>query len=202
MQVDARDMFSPKPTVLALEALTKLKLHETLAVLVNDGKAVDELMHLAEERDCGFTLENEGDYSVVTLAPTRKIKVENSLEEALRLMGITPMTAPVFLFGSDSLGRGSEELGRILANEVLIDLGLQEDLPGAIIFYNSGAKMTQEGHEAVEALKDLEGLGVEILTDSVSLEVFGSEDKVAVGEVVDPYVVAALISAQPGVITL
>lgn len=202
MQVDARDLFSPKPTIMALEGLTRLKKHETLAVLVNDGKAVDELMHLAEEHNCGFTLEDEGDYSVVTLAPRRQVKVANPLEEALHIMGIAPMSAPTFLFGSDSVGQGDEMLGRVLANEIIYDLGLQEDLPSAVVFYNSGAKLTRTDSPILDALRELEGLGVEILTDSVSAEVYGSEDGVGVGDIVDPYIVVALLSSQPGIITL
>ena len=202
MQVDARDLFSPKPTVMALEALTKLKKHETLAVLVNDGKAVDDLMHLAGEQACGFTLEDEGEYSVVTLAPTRPVKVVDPLQEALHLMGIAPMSAPVLVFGSDLLGQGNETVGRILANEIIYDLVLQEDLPSALVFYNSGAKLTMQDSPVLESLVELEDLGVEILTDSVSVEAFGGEERVGVGEVVDPYIVVALLTSQPGVITL
>ena len=202
MQVDARDLFSPKPTVMALEALTKLKRHETLAVLVNDGKAVDELMHLAEEHLCGFALEDEGEYSVVTLSPTTKVEVIDPLQEALRIMGITPMTAPVFVFGSDSVGQGNETVGRVLANEIIYDLALQEDLPSAVVFYNGGAKLTMKDSPVLEQIVELEDLGVEILTDSVSAEAFGGEENVGVGEVVDPYIIVALLSAQPGVIKL
>jgi TusA-related sulfurtransferase len=202
MQIDARDLFSPKPTVMTLEALTRLKKDETLAVLVNDGKAVDELMHLAEEQGCGFMLEDEGDYSVVTLSPTRQVKIDDPLQEALHLMGITPMTAPTILFGSDKLGSGNDMVGSILANEVIYDLALQEDLPGALVFYNSGAKLTMQDSPVLEQLVELEDLGVEILTDSVSAEAFGGEEHVGVGEVVDPYIVVALLTAQPGVMSL
>lgn len=202
MQVDARDLFSPKPQIMALEAIQQLKKHETLAVLVNDGKAVDELMHLAEEYHCGFTLENEDEYSVVTLAPTSKIKVANPLEEALRMMGIRPNLAPVYLFGADSIGRGNDELGRILLREIIFDLSLQEELPGALVFYNSGAKLTQKDSHALESLQQLAALGVEILTDTVSLEAFGSEEELAVGDAVDPYLIVALLSGYPGVITM
>lgn len=187
---------------MALEALTKLKKHETLAVLVNDGKAVDELMHLAEEHVCGFTLEDEGDYSVVTLAPTVPVKIVDPLQEALRLMGIAPLTAPVILFGSDSIGHGNETVGQILANEFIYDLALQEDLPTAVVFYNSGAKFTMKESPVLEQIVELEDLGVEILTDSVSAEAYGGEENVGVGEVVDPYIIVALLTSQPGVITL
>ncbi len=196
-------MFSPKPTVMALTALSQLKKHETLAVLVNDGKAVSELMHLAEERECGFSLENEGDYSVVTLAPRSRVKVTNPLEEALRLMGIEPAEAPIFLFGSEYVGAGDKRLGSIIANEVIFNLGLQEQLPSAVIFYNSGAKLTRPDSPVLDALNDLVDMGVEVLTDSVSIEVYGSDSgAVAVGDIVDPYVVVALLSTQHGVITM
>lgn len=203
MQLDARDLFSPKPTIMALEALAGLKDGETLAVMVNAGKPVDDLMRLAEEHHCRFHFEDEGDYMVCTFAPTHPIKVKRPpLEEALRLMGITPLEAPTVLFGSDKLGSGNDMVGEILANEFIIDLTLQEDLPSAVVFYNSGAKLTQEGSPAIESLKVLEELGVEILTDAVSVEAFGSEENVAVGDVVDPYIICALLTSQPGVITL
>ncbi len=202
MQVDARDLFSPRPTVMALEALTKLKKEETLAVLVNDGKAVDELMHLAEEHDCRFALEDEGDYSVVTLAPTYQVKVVDPLEEALRLMGITPMSNPIIVFGSDTVGTGNDMVGKILMQEFIYDLALQEDLPSAIVFYNGGAKLAMRESEVLEQLVELEDLGVELLVDSVSAEAFGGEDNVGVGEVVDPYIVVALLTSQPGIIRM
>ena len=202
MQVDARDMFSPKPTVMALEALTKLKRNETLAVLVNNGKAVDELVHLAGEYDCGVALDYEDDYTVVTVTPTRKITVSNPLEEALRLMGVTPDQPTIYLFGADSLGRGNEELGRILATEFLIDLGLQEDLPAAMAFYNSGVRLLEQGSPAADAIADLVSFGVQILADSVSVEAYGLEGKLVECEVVDPYVCVALLSTRHGVITL
>lgn len=203
MQLDARDLFSPKPTIMALEALQRLVTGEALAVMVNNGKPVDELMHLAEKHHCDFSYEDEGDFCTVTLSPTRPIVVERPpLEEALRIMGITPNEAPTILFGSSSIGQGNEMVGEILANEFIIDLSLQEDLPSAVVFYNSGAKLTQEGSPAVEHLKVLEDLGVEILTDSVSIEAFGSEDKLAVGEMVDPYIICALLTSQPGTISL
>lgn len=200
MQINARDLFSPKPTILALEALTKLRRNESLAVLVNDGKAVDDLMHLASEHDCGFSLEDEGDYSVVTLVPTAPIRVADPLQEALHLMGIAPLSAPIYLFGSDSLGKGDEMVGRVLANEFIYDLALQEDLPSAIVFYNSGARLTLPESPVLEQIIELEDLGVEILTDSVSAEFYGDGSGVGVGEIVDPYIIIALLSTMPGVI--
>ena len=203
MILDARDLFSPKPTVMALEALTELALGETLAVSVNSGKPVDDLMHLAKEHHCDFSIADEGDYVVCTFSPTERIVVERPpLEEALRLMGIEPMEAPTILFGSDSIGKGNDLVGQILVNEFLIDLSLQEDLPSAVIFFNSGAKLTQKGSPVLDSLITLEELGVEILTDSVSHEAFGGTGEVGVGDIVDPYIIVALLTSQPGTISL
>ena len=96
----------------------------------------------------------------------------------------------------------TKRYGRILANEFIYDLALQENLPGALVFYNSGAKLTQQDSPVLESLIELADLGVEILTDSVSVEAFGGEESVGVGEIVDPYIVVALLSAQPGVMSL
>ena len=202
MQIDARDLFNPKPVVMALEALSELSEGETLAVLVNDGKAVESLMHLAEEEKCRFTREDEGDYAVVTLEPTRKIVASKPLEEAVNLMGLQVLDAPVVVFGSDRLGSGDDTVGRILANEIIFDLCYQEVIPSAIVLYNSGVNLALEGAETVESLSILVEHGCEVLVDSVSLERFGAFAPLAVGEEVDPYIIGQVLTSQPGVISL
>lgn len=187
---------------MTLEALSELQPGEALAVLANDGKAVESLMHLAEEHHVKFEREDEGDYAVVTLTPTEKVEVESPVVEAVELMSITPATEPVLVFGSDSVGRGDDELGRILANEFVIDLSYQEEIPSAIVLYNSGVKLALEGSITAPELQALVDQGCQVYVDSVSFERYGSVQGLAVGELTDPYLIVFLLTSQPGIVSL
>ena len=71
---------------------------------------------------------------------------------------------PVVLVTSDSMGRGSEELGRLLIKGFIFSLGQLNPLPEAVIFLNGGAYLTTEGANTVGDLKALADRGTEIYT--------------------------------------
>ena len=56
-----------------------------------------------------------------------------------------------------------------------------------MIFYNGGAKITCEGSDSLEDLKNLESQGVEIVTCGTCLDYYGMKDKLAVGTVTNMY---------------
>ena len=56
-----------------------------------------------------------------------------------------------------------------------------------MIFYNGGAKITCEGSDSLEDLKNLESQGVEIVTCGTCLDYYGMKDKLAVGIVTNMY---------------
>ena len=202
MQIDARDLFNPKPVVMALTALSELKDGETLALLVNDGKAVESLVRLADEQKCKFIREDEGDYTVVTLVPSHRIKTNNPFEKAVSYMDFGSADAPILVFGSEAIGRGDKSLGHILMREIIFDLAHQEVVPKALVFINSGVKLTIKGSAVIEDLQILEKLGAEILSDTVSLDRYGATDELLVGEPIDPYNLARILTGQPGVVSL
>ena len=56
-----------------------------------------------------------------------------------------------------------------------------------MIFYNGGAKITCEGSDSLEDLKNLESQGVKIVTCGTCLDYYGMKDKLAVGTVTNMY---------------
>ena len=88
------------------------------------------------------------------------------------------------------MGRGSDELGRVLLKGFLYALAHQPELPQTILFYNGGASLTCEGSPMLEDLKALEAEGVEILTCGTCLNYYGITEKLAVGGVTNMYVIA------------
>lgn len=96
----------------------------------------------------------------------------------------------VVVVSADVMGSGDERLGRTLLKSFLYALTQQDALPGTILFYNGGARVTCEGSASLDDLKSLEAQGVEILTCGTCLDFYGLKDKLAVGEVTNMYAIA------------
>lgn len=96
----------------------------------------------------------------------------------------------VMLVGSDCLGQGPEELGRLLMKNYLITLLDLQELPDAIFFINTGVLLTTAGSEVIEALERLQNLGCEIYSCGVCLDFFHCKDKLVVGTVTNMFTIA------------
>ena len=93
----------------------------------------------------------------------------------------------VVVLSSDKMGEGEEKLGKILIKGFVYALTQLEQLPSAVLFYNSGAFLSCEDSPVLEDLKLLEEEGVEICTCGTCLDFYGLKEKLAVGNVVNMY---------------
>ena len=64
---------------------------------------------------------------------------------------------------SDSMGRGSEELGKVLMRSFLQTLEQSDVQPKKIILINNGVRLACRGSEVLEDLQELSAKGSEIL---------------------------------------
>lgn len=209
MQIDARGLTCPKPVVLTLEALPKLGPEEFLEVLVNDEVAVGNLTRLAEEKNCELLVANKGRHTSMTFVPRGAVAPVASVVEAATEICEVPAPEPVpetgdavIAVGSDSMGRGSEELGRILIKGLIYALAHQERVPKTMLFFNSGAHLTCAGSESLDDIRELEGRGTKILTCGTCLDYYGIRDRLGVGGVTNLYAIAEIIATEPDVVSL
>ncbi len=101
-----------------------------------------------------------------------------------------PATGQIVLaISSDGMGRGDDELGRVLLRNHLHVLGEVTPRPDVLIFFNSGVKLAVEGSPALDDLKALTERGVQILLCGTCLGHFDLEEKVAVGEISNMYTI-------------
>ena len=95
----------------------------------------------------------------------------------------------VVVVPSPVMGHGDDELGGVLIKAFVFALTQQDDLPDSILFYNGGVKLTCEGSPVLDDLAKLAAAGVEVLSCGTCLKNYGIEDKLAVGEVTNMYVI-------------
>lgn len=91
--------------------------------------------------------------------------------------------AYIVVLGSDRLGDGNDELGRILMKSFVSNLIGQDQLPDEILLYNQGVQLLEEGSDLIEDFQTLVEKGSQLKACGTCLNFFELEDKIAVGEV-------------------
>lgn len=193
--VDARGMACPLPVVKANQALSAMT-EGVLEVHVDNAVAVENLKRMAQQK--GLTpevKEAEQNHFVVTMAVNGPVAA-GEVPVACAPVGGDYVVA----VDTDVMGRGSEELGRVLMKGFLFALSQLENLPKTVLFYNGGAKLTAEGSDSLEDLRNMAERGVEILTCGTCLNYYGLTEKLAVGGVTNMYTIVEKLTAAAKVV--
>lgn len=197
--VNAMGDVCPVPLVKAKNAIAELAGSGKVEVLVDNEIAVQNLEKMAQQKGYGFLVkeEKEKEYHVeFTVSETEPTETE---EKTVCLVPAAKKTKLVVL-SADHMGEGAEELGKILMKSFLYALTQQDELPDTILCYNGGAKLTCEGSESLDDLKDLAARGVEILTCGTCLNFYSITEKLQVGSVTNMYDIVERMSSADRVI--
>jgi selenium metabolism protein YedF len=92
------------------------------------------------------------------------------------------MPSKVILIQSEGLGRGDDQLGKMLMANFIRLLTESQDKPHTVVFWNTGVRLACEGSPVLDYLQCLEGQGVEILACTTCLEYFDLTDKLKTGK--------------------
>ena len=177
----------PIPVIKTKKAMAALTGPETIEVLVDNEIAVQNVTKMASSSGGKVTSEKLGD---------AEYKVTIEMEGAPAADGAEAVCAPdardntVVVVSSDRMGSGNDELGKVLIKGFIFAVTQLDTLPKTMLFYNGGAKLTCEGSESLEDLKELKSRGVKILTCGTCLNYYELSDKLAVGEVTNMYDIA------------
>ncbi|MDP8207787.1 MAG: sulfurtransferase-like selenium metabolism protein YedF [Candidatus Electryonea clarkiae] len=93
----------------------------------------------------------------------------------------------VIQLGSNGMGRGDAELGKKLMKSFLNVLQEVDEIPSAVVLFNTGVFLACEGSDVLEPLKDLEEAGVALLSCGTCINHFNLEDKLKVGKISDMF---------------
>lgn len=177
----------PIPVVKATRALREMTEPGTLEVHVDNEIAVQNLTRMAAGHHLAARAEKRGEKEFVVTVEVAVPIGDVPAEEP------EPACVPdqrgdfVVAVDTDAMGRGSEELGRTLMKGFLFAVSQLPQLPRTILFYNGGAKLTTEGSDSLEDLRNMEAQGVEILTCGTCLNFYGLTERLAVGGVTNMY---------------
>lgn len=177
----------PIPVVKATRALREMGEPGILEVRVDNEIAVQNLTRMASGHHLESRAEKIGEQEFVVSMEVKEPLGKTPVEEPPMACGPDRRSSLVVAVDTETMGRGSEDLGRTLMKGFLFAVTQLPELPGAMLFYNGGAKLTVEGSASLEDLKNLEAQGVEILTCGTCLNFYGLTDQLAVGGVTNMY---------------
>lgn len=178
--VDARGMACPAPVVKTREALQRG--HTEFEVLVDNPTARENVTRFAISQGCRVEVSEEGE--TFRLAIKKEGVPDASSGEVPATEALSSREGrKVVVLSSDIMGRGEEELGKLLIKAFLNTLSETESLPWRLVLFNRGVLLAVRGADTVPALSTLAERGVEILVCGTCLDYFGAKEKVAVGTV-------------------
>lgn len=108
----------------------------------------------------------------------------------------------VVVVNAEQMGRGDDGLGAKLLGNYLRTLASLEPKPEAIVFYNAAVKLLGPGSASLEALRQLEDAGVDLLACVTCLEFFQLTDRLQLGHVSNMREIAQRTLAASKVITV
>jgi selenium metabolism protein YedF len=190
--IDLKGMSCPMPVIKTKKLLESRKVDE-LNLVVDNGPPRENVTRYLESQGYCVSVE-KGDPQGG--APVDAVVLRATKVDGADSIAVQTGKKVVVLVDGATVGRGDDLLGAVLMKSFLHTLKEIEPRPWRIIFINAGVKLAAEGSDLLTVLKELEGLGVEVLSCGTCLDFFKLKEKLAAGKVTNMYdIVSSLVAA-------
>lgn len=186
-EINALGKVCPLPVIETKKALKSEDGKSGVVVLVDNEIATQNLSKMAEQMKLSHSVEKLSEVEF-------KVTIGGDGEVAVKTLSkVESNSGYVVAIGSDQMGTGEAELGKKLMSSFIYALAEQDELPTAILFYNSGVYLTNQNSQSVEDLKALAAGGVEILSCGLCTNFYGITEELAVGAVTNMYRIVEML---------
>ncbi|MGG7072700.1 sulfurtransferase-like selenium metabolism protein YedF [Campylobacter sp. 9BO] len=198
MQIDCRNLDCPQPVINTKNTLSELKDGEILEILVNAIAPKENISRFLSSQKQAFMISDlENGETLFRVIKNGELK-DISLDEFN--CEIPTKCQKVLYLNEDRAGSG--EVGEVLLSKFIAAFMQVQSKPSTILLVNTAVKMTTDrSHPSFRALKELENIGVKILSCGSCLEAYKLVDKLAIGEITNAFEVVDILSKND-VITL
>jgi selenium metabolism protein YedF len=193
--INAKGLACPEPVILTKKAL---ETNNDVVVLVDNTTAMENIKRFASNSGCSVVIADEpGGIFKIYLKKQSNATPGSLSPEYLSCNADAPLAAAgptVFVIATDTMGKGSDELGAILMKAFIHTVVELEAGPDVMIFYNAGVKLAAEGSDFLNDLKELEIKGVKMLVCGTCVNYFNLTGKIVAGVVSNMYDIAGTLS--------
>lgn len=176
--IDATGAACPKPVMMTKKALDA---DSDIEVLVDNVTASKNVSMFAAARGYITSAEQEKP-DLFRIHITRQEGAEQCGDISAFTSGPT-----VFVFSSDIMGRGQDDLGSVLIKAFIHTATELDRLPDTMVFYNTGVRLVAADAETAADIKSLEERGVKVLVCGTCVNFFNLTGKLGAGTVSNMY---------------
>ncbi|MDD3466091.1 MAG: sulfurtransferase-like selenium metabolism protein YedF [Campylobacterales bacterium] len=194
MKIDARNQDCPKPVIMAKEALEKIGEEGILEILLNSEASKENVSRFLRQNGLEPSIKDEQNGEFL-ISAVKGYSCDVGIKENTK--------SKVMFIKSDYIGE-SGELGSKLIRGFLSALLHTSQKPSKIIFVNRGVLLTtkDENADVIATLKEVQKLGVQILSCGACLEFFKITNELKVGEIGNALDTVESLMSSDGVISL
>lgn len=194
--IDCRGLNCPMPVINTKKHLEEMESGAATTIVDNE-VAKNNVVKLVSKLGYGYEVkENQGLYEITI---TKGICENNMVNEVKASNANESLT---IVIGTNVMGQGEEELGKILIKGYIFALSEAEVVPKDLIFLNSGVKLTVEGSNVIDSLKKLEEKGCKIQVCGTCLDFYNVKDKILIGEISNMYSIVETMNSAGRVINI
>ncbi|HHD63055.1 MAG TPA: sulfurtransferase-like selenium metabolism protein YedF [Desulfobulbaceae bacterium] len=197
--LDCKGLACPQPVIQTKEALESGTTR--LRVIVDNEASRDNVARFVRSRGGEVKIQAIDRGCFQLMIQVESTPAQQSFDPADYSCPIPTKNSMVYVISSDSMGRGSDELGWALLQTYLQTIEQVDPLPTKIIFYNAGVKLVTRQSGALDALLALQKRGVEILACGTCLDFFQLKSEIQVGHISNMYDIMAAMSEADKVVS-
>lgn len=179
--VDARGQICPKPLILTKQALDGNAVGTAITVLVDNETSCQNVERFLRDNGMPPAVSREGE--VFTLAFTKAGASLVSPQAEAYCVPAAGGGSYVISLASDTVGRGSPELGAILVKGLLETLKAVTPAPTHLILYSSGILLAVDGSPHAETLKAIEARGIRVMICGTCVDYYGKKAEIHLGTI-------------------
>lgn len=192
--INCQGLICPMPLIETKKAIKNSKIGDILVVEVDNETSFNNLSHFL--KDNGLTFDYKQDASVYRF--TFEVKELASIPNEMQNIVKTAVSkgSYIVVIDSNSMGYGSEDLGKILIKGFINTLDQLENLPLEIICYNSGVNLAIKGSDTAQSLKKLHDKGVKITLCGTCVDFYGIKESIEVGTISNMLYIAGKLAGN------
>jgi selenium metabolism protein YedF len=198
--VDTKGQLCPAPLIAAKKALKETTIGESFMVLTDNMTSFNNLSRFLRDNKTEFIFEESQGVWTLTVTKNQTELIHPKAEEYCKPISHFEKGNFVVVVSSDKMGEGDEKLGHLLILTFIRALKDLDKLPQKIVFYNSGVKLITKSSPVIEDLRDLEKMGVELLSCGTCLNFYCLETVLGAGTVSNMYSIAEAMAASNKII--
>lgn len=194
--VDTKGQLCPAPLIAAKRALKETAEGDSFIVLTDNKTSFENLSRFLKDNKAEIQVSETAGVWTLTIKKTSFDIIQSNEEEYC-----APEIAHfekgdyVVVISSDKMGEGDEQLGLLLMNTFINALKDLDELPQKLLFYNSGVKLVTNNSPVIETLRDLEKMGVEIMTCGTCVNHYSLASVIGAGTISNMYTMAGIMAS-------